>query len=111
MEQGFRFPSQLWVLINDEDVPVNLVFVTDMGMWVREDGEWSEFIIDDNNPMRKFEDMQIAPVDPRIIDVWDLGDITEADVENFEYKWAPPTEEAEEAEAEENEDPKEESEE
>lgn len=99
MANEFRFPSQLWVLMNDEDVPVNLVFVTDFGPYVRRDGEWVEWVIDDNNPMQRFEDMQIAPVDPRILDIWDLGDITEADVEDFEFKWAPP-EKGEESPAE-----------
>lgn len=101
MANGFQFPSQLWVLINDEDVPVNLIFVTEFGAWVREDAEWTEFLIDDSNPKRQFEDMQIASVDPRIIDIWDLGNVTEDVVEEFEYKWAPPEpDEAPEAEAE-----------
>lgn len=90
MANGFQFPSQLWVLINDEDVPVNLIFVTEFGAWVREDAEWKEFLIEDSNPKRQFEDMQIASVDPRIIDIWDFGNITEDVVEEFEYKWAPP---------------------
>jgi len=91
MDEGFRFPSQLWVLLDEEETPINLIFVTDLGSWVREDGEWVEFIVDDTNIMRRFEGMQIAPVDPRIIDVWDLGGVTPGEVEDFEYKWAPPS--------------------
>jgi len=92
MEEEFTFPSQLWVLL-DEDTPTSLVFMTDAGAWVREDGEWVEFVIDDKNPKRRFEGMLIAPVDPRIIDLWDAqnGELSDAEVDPFEYKWNPPS--------------------
>lgn len=91
MSEGFRFPSQLWVLLDDDDVPVTLIFVTVYGAWSRRDREWTEWLINDDDPLHRFEGMQIAPVDPRLIDRWDRGGVTAGDVELFEYKWAPPT--------------------
>lgn len=85
--EDFVFPSQLIVLLDDDNNPANLIFQTQYGMWVREGGKWVEFIIDEDNPKRQFEGMALAPVDPRFMDIWDEGDATEDDVEEHEFEY------------------------
>jgi hypothetical protein len=88
------FPSSLMVLLDDDDVPVNLIFMTQQGMWVRENGAWVEFEEEEGNPKRQFEDMQIAPMDPRVIDAWDAknGDVSVDEIEDYEFAFQFPTE-------------------
>ena len=57
MSRGFTFPSQLWVLLDDDD-----------------------------EPLHRFEGMQIAPVDQRLIDRWQRDGMAAGDVELFENK-------------------------
>lgn len=85
----FNFPSSLLVLLDDEDTPVNLVFLTAEGIWVREGGSWVEFVEEEGNPKRQIEDMQLAPVDPRVIDLWDQseGSLAAADIEPYEFQF------------------------
>lgn len=83
------FPSQLIVLLDDDENPVNLLFMTELTSWVREDGEWVLFEVDEENPKRQFEGMQMTSVDPGFIDVWDDGDASPETLAQFEYVFKP----------------------
>lgn len=85
--EDLSLPSQLVVLLDEDNNPANLIFMSDQGTWVREDGRWVTFIVNDRNPKRRMEGMAFASVNPEILDVWDQGGLSEDDVSGYELEY------------------------
>ena len=86
------FPTNLIVLRDDDGISRNLIFMSEIGeTWTRRDGEWVDFIVDETDPDNQLEDMQMVPVDPRFIDLWDQRGqkITPAQSAPYEYVFGP----------------------
>jgi starvation-inducible DNA-binding protein len=84
---GF-FPTDLLVLKDDEGNLKNLIFMAHTGdTWVRRNGEWVDFIINDTDPDNQVEGMKMTAVDPRFIDLWDRrsGQMTDEQMRPYSY--------------------------
>lgn len=84
---GF-FPTDLLVLKDQEGNLKNLIFMAHTGdTWVRRNGEWVDFIVNDTDPDNRLEGMKMTAVDPRFIDVWDRrsGQMTNEQMRPYSY--------------------------
>lgn len=87
-----EFPTQIILLRDEDDNSRNLIYMASTGeTWVRENDEWVDFIIDETNPDRQFDEMYLIPVDPRFIDLWDAKgkSITKEEMSKYEYTFLP----------------------
>lgn len=84
------FPTQIILLSDDEGAVRNLIYIAMTGdVWVREDNEWVDFIIDESNPKRQIENLIMTSVDPRFIDLFDSkgGDVQMSDAAEYKYTY------------------------
>ena len=83
-------PTPLWVVIDDDFGPTNLVFTTQTDTWTRRGGRWVPWDIDDesDDPRDRMEDTFQVYVDPPFIDLWDRESVTTEMAELYGYTFS-----------------------